>query len=141
MRVVSLMKEEKMRIVNTSPNAMEAVLGDDETFHRGHAEAAILEAQKDVNVWNLTLILSPEQWGTHRDELTLLGFMSAGNVSIDNRQFLRVRKLIRQSPDGDIGGTWEPDIPPSDTELQARALMAARYGRTNERTTETKTHS
>jgi hypothetical protein len=130
-----------MRIINTSPNAMEAVLGENETFHRGYAEAAILEAQKDVNIWNLTLILSPEQWGTNRVELTSLGFISAGTVSIDNRQFLRVRKLIRQSPDGDIGGRWEPDVPPSDEELQARALMAARYGRTSERTTETKTHS
>lgn len=116
-----------MRIHLVSQNHMQATLGHGEELHRGHAEAAIVEAQQNVNIWNLDLILSPTQWSTNRVELQSLGFLSAGTLSIDNQQFLRVRRLIRQSPDGDVGG-WCSDIPPSDDELKARALMAERYG-------------
>jgi hypothetical protein len=40
----------------------------------------------------------------------------------------RDQKARRDSQSG-TGGDWQPDISPSDEELQARALMQQRYGR------------
>jgi hypothetical protein len=114
-----------MRTTQVSLTHIQCRLDEGEPFHaKAFAQVATTVAmQRDIH--NVDLILTAAQYSESRMDLQELGFWPAGSMSVDNQQFMLVRKSLRRSGDGvlDIKG---PSSHPSDVELQARAEWYSR---------------
>jgi hypothetical protein len=88
-----------MRFEYVSKNDVEVMTEDGETVE-SVAEKAITRAQQDFNVWNLFIVLPVIEWAKNRVELQHLGYIPAGNKSIDNKTFVKLKRSIRPSSDG-----------------------------------------
>ncbi len=107
-----------------------------------HLDIAVRHVDDDpAGIWNVELILEPRAMNHHVDALRDRRFEIAGNLSVGNVTFIRMRKFLRRSSDGwaaftnPLAMTPTP-IPPSDTERRAVEEMLRRLGRRPEQTEE-----
>jgi hypothetical protein len=117
-----------IKMVNTNEAVLSLATGEELVSHT--LTTAINQLSVNPNVWNAFLHLAPDSANSNADMLRELGFVAAGTASLDNKTYLKLVRRLRTS--GEAGGSLElavpaPVLPPSDVELQARALVEERY--------------
>jgi hypothetical protein len=62
---------------------------------------AVTEVQRNNrNCWNIFLVMTPEQFTSHKSSMLELGFVFAGSLSADAKTRIKLRKSIQRSNDG-----------------------------------------
>jgi hypothetical protein len=108
----------QMKIERTSLNEITATVdANDDMFHA--VRDAVAQARGDMNCWNLILVMPTQQWSEERMRLQDMGFIPAGNVSIDAHTLIRMRLAVRRSSDGGTLAVETPSNGPTDTEIDA----------------------
>jgi hypothetical protein len=96
-----------------------------EPLHDHVLAASIARAKADPNVWNVFLLISPDDYSRQRLRLQGFGFVVTGNVSENATTLLKLKCPIRTS--GETGtrelAVAPPTIPPSQEERAALAQL------------------
>ena len=121
-----------MKFEYVSQNEVEVTPEDGENVETV-AKLALSRAEQDIFVWNVVIVLPVSEWAKSRVTLQSLGYMPAGNKSVDNTMFVRLRRAIRRSGDGGTESVNDRDLavnppvlPPTATERAAIAELLNR---------------
>ena len=115
-----------MRVERPHQNELQATIEADDNFELA-VEHATAQARDDQSVWNLMVVVPSEIYSATRINLQSLGFVPAGNLSIDNQTFMKLKLVVRRSSDGGQLAVDEPTLPPTATECQAIQALFARH--------------
>lgn len=90
------------------------------------ARMAVNRGQQDINVWNVVIVLPVIEWAQSRVALQTLGYLPAGNKSVDNTTLVKLKCAVRSSGDGGFESVDDRDLavnppvlPPTATERAA----------------------
>lgn len=98
-----------MRFEYVSLNEVEVTPEDGETIE-AVATLSLSRAEQDIAVWNVVIVLPVIEWAKSRIALQNLGYLPAGNKSIDNTTFVKLRRSIRRSGDGGTESVNDRDL-------------------------------
>jgi len=137
-----------MKFEYVSLNEVEATPDDGENVETV-ATLALSRAEQDIAVWNVFIILPVIEWAQSRVALQNLGYLPAGNKSIDNTTFVKLKCAVRRSGDGGTESVNDRDLavnppvlPPTAAENSAIAELLNRpeYAALLEKFKERKSH-
>jgi hypothetical protein len=90
------------------------------------ATLAVSRALQDIAVWNVVIVLPVSEWAQSRIALQTLGYLPAGNKSVDNTTLVKLKCAVRRSGDGGTESVNDVDLavnppvlPPTATEQAA----------------------
>lgn len=107
-----------MRVERTSLNEMTVTFTADDDLYLSVRDA-VGQAQNDMNVWNLFLILPTDVYAAERVNFDKMGFIPAGNLSVDNKTLVKMRLAVRRSSDGGTLAVETPTNGPTSEEVGA----------------------
>jgi hypothetical protein len=123
--------------MKTSRNGNDITLEFEGTLLEDVLQREVTSLACDKTLWNIFIILPASVLNGNSEMLSRQGFVNAGNLSVDNSTFCKLRYAIRTS--GEAGGSQALDgltcvatpIEPSDNEKVAIANIMSYYSDQN----------